>query len=126
MAQWGRVIPQHSPAAGTGLAQRARALFQVMQYGRSDRLGHVSFKHPRQDALPADKPYSKATAEVIDAEGRSLINCSYERALGQLMRHCDRVEQVREQGWGGQGLCCLRSSQGVCSDSEGLKGWEHS
>ncbi|KYO33080.1 hypothetical protein Y1Q_0017325 [Alligator mississippiensis] len=99
---------------------------QVMQYGRSDRLGHVSFKHPQQDALPADKPYSKATAEVVDAEGRSLINCSYERALGQLMRHCDRVEQVREQGWGGQGLCCLRSSQGVCSDSEGLKGWEHS
>lgn len=73
------------------------ALFQIVQFGMSDKLGQVSFDFLRQGEMLAEKPYSEATAQLIDEEVRSLINSAYERTQELLTRCHDQVEKVRER-----------------------------
>lgn len=50
----------------------------VTEYGMNPKVGHLSF--PEQDGqFRAVKPYSEATARLIDTEVRKLINAAYER-----------------------------------------------
>ncbi|XP_061449626.1 AFG3-like protein 1 isoform X2 [Rhineura floridana] len=70
------------------------AYAQVVQFGMSDKLGQVSFDLPQQGKLLAEKPYSEATAELIDEEVRALISTAYEKTL-QLLSQCrGHVEKV--------------------------------
>ncbi|KAG8437554.1 hypothetical protein GDO86_008314 [Hymenochirus boettgeri] len=70
------------------------AYAQVVQFGMSEKLGQVSFDLPRQGEMLADKPYSEATAELIDQEARNLINSAYERTQELLTRYKEQVEMV--------------------------------
>uniref|UniRef100_A0A6I8RW10 AFG3-like AAA ATPase 1, pseudogene n=1 Tax=Xenopus tropicalis TaxID=8364 RepID=A0A6I8RW10_XENTR len=73
------------------------AYAQIVQFGMSEKLGQVSFDLPRQGEMLAEKPYSEATAELIDQEARNLINSAYERTLELLTRCKDQVEKVAKR-----------------------------
>ncbi|XP_046536688.1 AFG3-like protein 1 [Equus quagga] len=70
------------------------AYAQVVQFGMSEKLGQVSFDLPRQGEMLVERPYSEATAQLIDEEVRCLISSAYERTLDLLMRCRDRVDKV--------------------------------
>lgn len=67
---------------------------QIVQFGMSEKLGQVSFDFPRQGETLVEKPYSEATAQLIDEEVRHLISSAYERTLELLTRCRDQVEKV--------------------------------
>ncbi|XP_018412361.1 PREDICTED: AFG3-like protein 2 [Nanorana parkeri] len=70
------------------------AYAQVVQFGMSDKVGQVSFDLPRQGEMVLEKPYSEATARVIDDEVRKLINSAYERTVTLLTEKKLDIEKI--------------------------------
>ncbi|KAM4801584.1 mitochondrial inner membrane m-AAA protease component AFG3L1-like isoform X3 [Urocitellus parryii] len=70
------------------------AYAQIVQFGMSEKLGQVSFDIPQQGEALVEKPYSEATAQLIDEEVRRLIGSAYDRTLELLTRCREQVEKV--------------------------------
>ena len=68
------------------------AYSQILMYGMSEKVGHVSFK--MDEGIM--KPYSEATGSLVDMEVRSMINAAMERTLQLLREKKDLVEQLAE------------------------------
>lgn len=66
---------------------------QVAVFGFSEKVGLLSFPQ-REDSFEMTKPYSNATAEIIDKEVREWVTKAYERTLELIRRHRDGIEQL--------------------------------
>ena len=70
----------------------------------NDAVGNVSFDMPAQGEMVLDKPYSEATARLIDEEVRKLIKSAYDRTMDLLTLHRENVDKVSP--WWCK-MCCL-------------------
>ncbi|XP_077657345.1 mitochondrial inner membrane m-AAA protease component AFG3L1-like [Urocitellus parryii] len=73
---------------------------QIVQFGMSEKLGQVSFDIPQQGEALVEKPYSEATAQLIDEEVRCLIGSAYDRTLELLKLEKWAVQGNRVTGGG--------------------------
>jgi cell division protease FtsH len=69
----------------------------VSVYGMNSKLGNVSFYDSKQSEYNFNKPYSDATAELIDEEVKKLISDAYKRTLDLLKKHQAELEIVAKE-----------------------------
>ena len=69
-------------------------MFQIVQLGFNEKVGHLSFDLPQQGDMQFSKPYSEKTAQLIDDEVRLMVKGAYERAINLLTSKKEFVEKV--------------------------------
>ncbi|MDR1591495.1 MAG: ATP-dependent zinc metalloprotease FtsH [Prevotellaceae bacterium] len=68
----------------------------VVYFGMSEQLSNISYYDPSGNEFAFAKPYSEATAELIDKEVKELVNVQFERAKQILIEHEDSVRQIAD------------------------------
>lgn len=69
----------------------------VSVYGMNEKLGNVSFYDSKSDGYKMTKPYSEATAEMIDQEVHKLIEFAYQRTLDLLKERREELETLAKE-----------------------------
>lgn len=82
--------------ASDDLRRVTQIVYQMVQvYGMNDKIGQLAF--PREDGQwPQDRMYSDKTAEVMDAEVRTIVADAYERTIALMVERKDQVIKVAE------------------------------
>jgi len=70
------------------------AYAQITKYGMNEKVGNVSFQEPQPGEMVFDKPFSEATAQLVDEEAKKLISGAMERTIALLTKHKEDVERV--------------------------------
>ena len=77
------------------ITKQARAMITV--YGLSDKIGNITYYDSSgQSEYSFSKPYSEATAELIDKEISALIEKQYQRAIKILTEHKNELTALAE------------------------------
>ncbi|WP_297335112.1 ATP-dependent zinc metalloprotease FtsH [Algoriphagus sp.] len=69
----------------------------VSVYGMNEKLGNISFYESKSDGYKMTKPYSEATAELIDQEVHKLIEFAYKRTLDLLKDKREELEILAKE-----------------------------
>ncbi len=86
----------------------------VTIYGMNDKIGNVSFYDSKPNEYSFGKPYSEATAELIDKEAKKIIDKAYIRTMDLLLKKKDKLKILAKE--------LLRKEVIFQSDLEGLIG----
>jgi len=73
------------------------AYSMVSVYGMNDKLGNISFYDSKSDEYKITKPYSEATAEMIDQEVSKLVQFAYTRVLDLLKKRKSELETLAKE-----------------------------
>ncbi|MDX2246585.1 MAG: ATP-dependent zinc metalloprotease FtsH [Bacteroidia bacterium] len=73
----------------------ATAYAMVTRYGMNAKVGQVSFKEDGEYSFT--KPYSEATAKLIDEEVKIIIDLAYERTKKLLTDHINDLEAIAQE-----------------------------
>nr|CDJ84591.1 Peptidase M41 and ATPase domain containing protein [Haemonchus contortus] len=73
------------------------AYAQVVKYGMSPKVGPLSFETPGPGEMAFDKPYSEATAQMIDQEVRDMVNAALTRTRELLLAKREDIEKVAQR-----------------------------
>ena len=69
----------------------------VTVYGMNDKIGNISFYDSKQNDYAFSKPYSDATAKVIDEEVKKIVDEAYERTKQLLTDKKEQLETVAKE-----------------------------
>ena len=69
----------------------------VTVYGMNDKIGNISFYDSKQSDYAFNKPYSDATAKVIDEEVKKIVDEAYERTKQLLTDKKTELETVAKE-----------------------------
>eukprot|EP00040_Diaphanoeca_grandis_P029116 m.169631 g.169631 ORF g.169631 m.169631 type:complete len:801 (+) comp31578_c1_seq2:347-2749(+) len=72
------------------------AYSQVVTYGMNEKIGNLSWQVPSQNEAQFEKPYSEATAKMIDEEARALVQTAYDRTMSLLIEKKEQATLVAE------------------------------
>jgi cell division protease FtsH len=72
------------------------AYAMVTYYGMSEKVGNLSF-YNMSDGYDLTKPYSEKTAELIDAEVKSLVDQVTERTRRLLLENWEGLDRLAQQ-----------------------------
>lgn len=67
---------------------------QITQFGMNAVVGNVSFEQPQPGEMVFDKPFSEATAQLVDQEAKKLIDTAMETTMNLLIKHKEEVIKV--------------------------------
>jgi len=73
------------------------AYAQVIHYGMNEKVGNLSFDMPKPGEMVLEKPYSENTAQIIDAEVRTLVDVAHKHTTELLKKHKNDVAKVAER-----------------------------
>lgn len=68
---------------------------KIVKFGMSEKVGPLSFDTPQQGEMVFDKPYSEATAQLIDQEVRGLVMSALNRTRDLLLSKKELIQKVR-------------------------------
>lgn len=69
----------------------------VSIYGMNDKIGNISFYNSKQSEYNFNKPYSEATAKVIDEEAKQIVTKAYERTKELLLHKRKELEVLAQE-----------------------------
>jgi cell division protease FtsH len=73
------------------------AYSMITIYGMNDKIGNISFYDSKRSEYAFDKPYSDATAELIDKEVKTLIEGAYQRTKNLLVEKRRELEVLAQE-----------------------------
>ncbi|CAI4231601.1 unnamed protein product [Auanema sp. JU1783] len=73
------------------------AYSQVVKFGMSEKVGPLSFETSSPGEMSFDKPYSEATAQLIDQEVRDMVFSALNRTRDLLISKRDDIEKVAQR-----------------------------
>lgn len=73
------------------------AYSMVTVYGMNEKLGNISYYDSKPQEYSFNKPYSEATAQLIDSEVKKIVDEAYSRTKQLLIEKKDKLEVVASE-----------------------------